>query len=154
MKIQPSRQAVNVRVRARMSNDHATSSPCRSVWPAVLVGKLPFAVGSESSLQIINRIAPFVAGAAVADLEIHDRGAGSIHQLMRDALRWKSGAHSRGELQLPRVRDQRRLALQDVDELILPAMAVKQGRFPAGMEGGQIDTKIPEPEHIAQRPLF
>ena len=46
------------------------------------MGKLPFAVGSENGLQIINRIAPFVAGGAVADLEIHDRGVGSIYQLM------------------------------------------------------------------------
>src|SRR6476659_8642774 len=110
-----------------MSNEVGSeTSPCRSVWPAVLVGKLPFAVGPENGLQIIDRIAPFVTGGAVADLEIHDRGVGSIHQLMRDALRRKSGAHSRRELQFLRVRDQRRLALQDVDELILLAVAMKQ----------------------------
>src|SRR3954452_2391799 len=121
-----------------MSNDagYATSSPCRSVWPAVLVGKLPFAVGSESGLQIINRIDPFVTGSAVGDLEIHDRSVGSIHQLMRDALGWKSGAHSGRELQLLRVRDQRRLALRDVDELILACWAMKPSRFPAGMDVG------------------
>src|SRR3954447_9132007 len=112
-----------------MSNEVGSeTSPCRSVWPAVLVGKLPFAVGSENGLQVINRIAPFVAGGAVADLEIHHRGVGSIHQLMRGALGRKSGAHSGRKLQLVIVRDQRRLALQDVDELVLPAVAMKQGR--------------------------
>ena len=51
------------------------------------------------------------------------------------------------------VGHQRRLALQDVDQLVLARMGVAQRGHGAGRQRGQVDAEIGQPEQIAERPL-
>ena len=65
----------------------------------------------------------------------------------------EAGAHAGPQRGLARVGDQRGLAGEDVDELVLPGMGVAQGGIGAGRQRGQVDAEIGQPEQIAERPL-
>jgi len=53
-----------------------------------------------------------------------------------------------------RVREEPRIAFQDVDELVLLRMRVPQRRHAARLEPGQIHAEIRKTEHIAERTLL
>lgn len=89
------------------------------------MGKLPFAVWPQRRLKIIVRITALVAAAAVADLQIQNILPSAIDQLMRHALRWKTRTHAGAERDFLNLGNQRRLALQNLDKFVLPAVPVQ-----------------------------
>jgi len=56
-----------------------------------------------------------------------------VEQLMRRALGWKARTHSWMKLDLFRLGDQYRLALQYENQFVLLAVPVQQGRLAAGI---------------------
>lgn len=66
----------------------------------------------------------------------------------------EAGAHARRQLRLPVVGAQRRMALENVDEFVLPALAVAKGRDGIRGETGQGDAEIAHAKGIAELPLF
>src|ERR1700683_3102135 len=92
------------------------------IWNATFAAELPFAVRSQYGLKIVVWIAAFVTRRAVADFEIDNIAACTIHQLMGDALRRKTRAHTRAEEGFTDVGYQRRFTMQNVDKFVLLAM--------------------------------
>ena len=80
------------------------------IWNATFAAELPFAVRSQYGLKIVVWIAAFVTRRAVADFEIDNIAACTIHQLMGDALRRKTRAHARAQDLLAGIRLQDGLA--------------------------------------------
>jgi predicted oxidoreductase len=84
------------------------------------VGELPFSVDPQDGLNIVGGIAHFVALRAIADLQNHAIAIAVILQMMCRAIGGKARHHAGVELRLAIVREQRRLAFKDVNELVLP----------------------------------
>ncbi len=97
-----------------------------SVGRVVLAGEGP-AIIRHHCLQIVFGIAALVTGRPVADLKVGGRLPGSVDEVMRAAAGGKTGAVARRKLPFALVRPQRRIAGEDVDELVLLRMAVQQG---------------------------
>jgi hypothetical protein len=84
------------------------------------VCELPFAF-DESTLQVIVGIHDGITCTAVSDLKVDDFFACAIQQLMCIAgTALESRAHADGELRFAGIGDEHRMALQYVDELVLP----------------------------------
>src|SRR5262249_58624625 len=67
--------------------------------------------------------------------------------------RGEASRHPWAEHLLSRVGDQRDLALEDVDELVLVRVPVAERRARAGLEPGQVDPEVGEAEQGADRAL-
>src|SRR5215470_15061732 len=127
---------------------------CRSgnsIGTTILMSELPFAVHTQHGLEVIVRVADHVAVRAVTYLKVDHVFLGPVDQLMRNALRRKTGTHSGGEDDFPNVGYERWFAFQNVYELILPAMLVQQRGFAAWRQSCKIYAKALETEEVAQR---
>lgn len=99
-----------------------------SVRRSVLVGEVPFAV-LEIGLDIIVRVRPLISGSSIADLEVDDDFGSVVYQVVcitRSGL--KASAHARRELSIALVSSQRRIAAEDVDELVLFGVTMAKSR--------------------------
>ena len=128
-------------LKAEKSN-HESDVPTALIRLAVLMGKDPFAVRRERRFQVVFRIAAIVALRSIADFEQDDCSIGSIDELMRDAIRRKSGAHAGAKLDLFVFCNERRFAIEDIDELILLAVPMQQSRLAIGRERREVDAEI------------
>ena len=66
----------------------------------------------------------------------------------------EAGAHAGREDRRARVRMQRGMPGQNVDELVLPRVGVAQGRAGSGRQPRQVHAEVGEAEEIAQRALL
>lgn len=99
-----------------------------SVWRAILMAELPFAI-DKVRRDIIIRINGLVVRRPVADLEIDDFLIRFIDQTVRIARAGpETGAHSGSKLRTSFIGVQRRIAGEDVDEFILLRVRMPQGR--------------------------
>ena len=69
--------------RANFRSSLASGS---SISSAIFVHELPLAVGGKQGLDIVSRVASFIARRSVTDFEIRDVAFCSIQQVMCDAL--------------------------------------------------------------------
>src|SRR5262249_14080192 len=130
-------------------------NPCfYSIGTTILMRKRPFAVRTQDGLEVVIWVVHHVAVRAVTYLKVDNVFLSPVDQLMGNAPRRKTGTHSGGEADLPSVGDERWFTLQNVYELILPAMLVQQRRFAARRQPGEIYAKALETEEVAQRSLF
>jgi len=66
----------------------------------------------------------------------------------------ESCAHTRPKQSFPRIGDQSRMPLQNIDQLVLSRMGVPDCRGPAGGKPGEINAEIGQAEQVAERTLF
>jgi hypothetical protein len=59
------------------------------------VGVHPLAVRAQQGFQVIARVTALITGGAITNLQVDNVSVSSVHQLMGNALRWKSSAHAR-----------------------------------------------------------
>src|SRR5271168_4051168 len=124
-----------------------------SVRRSVLMGHPPPAVDRDDR-EVIVGIGDRVAVGAIANLEIDDVLIGFVDQVMGVAASpLEAGARAWLQRRAAGVGDQRRLALQDVDELVLLRMRMADRGRPARFEARDVDAEIGEPERVAERPL-
>jgi len=102
----------------------------------------PFPVGTQYGLEIVGRIEALITGRTIADLEIEDVKFGPIDQVVRPSCSWKSSAHAWSEDDLAVIGDQGRLTQQYVNELVLLAVPMQEGRFSTGKKPRQVHAKI------------
>src|SRR5262245_15766940 len=104
--------------------------------------------------EIIIGIGCAVAGRAIADLEIDDVLVPVIDEMMPvPGSRLEPRAHAGLQLCLTFVRDQDRMTVDDVDELILLGMRMTERRHRPRFQGGEIHAEDGQPEEITQRAL-
>src|SRR5690242_19415815 len=112
--------------------DLAQSNFCESVRRPVLVHKLPVAVDYKR-LQVIVRVAAFVAGRSVSHFEIDNLFLGLVDQSVAVASAgFEASAHTRRESGSTLVGVQGWMSLQNVDELVLLGMSMTQRRYRLG----------------------
>src|SRR3569832_2465618 len=125
-----------------------------SVRRAVLVRELPCAV-LQLGLNIVVGIASLIARRSVAVFVFLVCLGSLVQQLMRiPRFGPKAGAHAGSELRIALVGTQHRTAFENVDELVLPAVAVPKRGNGAWREPRQVDAEIAQAEDFAQLPLF
>src|SRR5690348_16246685 len=101
-------------------------APTLLVRRAVLVREAVLAVDVRHRDVVVGVNGGF-ARRAVADLEIDDVAAGFVHEVMRVAgAGAKARAHAGRERRAALVGDERRMAFDDVDELVLLGVRVSQ----------------------------
>jgi hypothetical protein len=117
------------------------------------VRELPLAL-DEDRLDVVVGIHALVARRAVADLEVDDLLDGLVQQVVRVAAAGlEPRAHAGRKRRAALVGLERRAALQDVDELVLPRMRVAQRRLRARREPREVHAEVREAEDVAQRLL-
>src|SRR3954468_23613396 len=117
-----------------------------SVRRSVLVREPPLPV-DEHRLEIVVGIGALVSRRAIANLQVHDVLRGLVDDLMGVPVASpESRAHPRRQSRPAIVGAQRGMALQHVQELILPGMGMPQRRDGAWREARQIDAEAPQPE--------
>ena len=100
----------------------------------------PSSTSASGPATLLPIISASPCGGAVADLEQQGVAAASVDDLMavRPAGR-ESRRHAGGQQLLAAVRDEHDLALDDVDELVLPAVPVPLRGGEAGRQPHEID---------------
>src|SRR5215475_13789801 len=99
-----------------------------SVGRPVLAREDPLAPRAKCGLKIIVGIGHFINPAPVADLEISDILVGAIDEVMCRAASREAETHPGLEMLLAIVRHRHNVALENIDELILRAVAVEESR--------------------------
>jgi len=90
------------------------------VSASVLPNNLPLTVSADYELHIIVWVINVIAGATIADFEIRYISLRTVDQLVPIAYAsLEFRAHTRQKQSLPRVGDQGRFPLQDIDQLVL-----------------------------------
>ena len=84
------------------------------------------AVRAQRSLEVIARVSAFITRGAVANFQVDNIPVGSIHQLMGNALRRKSSAHTGRKRDFVDVRDESWFPLQNIDKLVLLTVPVQE----------------------------
>ena len=94
-----------------------------------------------------------IVAVARADLQIERRDRRAVDHVMAVAAVFGEGsAIARPEQRFAAVLDQRQLALQHIDELVLMAVPVALARPAAGRQCHQVDAEIGEAAGIAEAP--
>src|SRR4030088_1310329 len=145
------------------------SSPCRLCYPAFaerrkicrssLRARVGFAGFAHIALVLAVALRPHVdvgivgdlARRAAADLEIDGVAAAAVDQAMAVGdPGFPAGRVPRPQHGLAVVLDQHQLAFEHIDELILGLMPMALRGGGAGLETGQVDAELIEPDRIAQ----
>jgi len=92
---------------------------CNLIRFAIFVGKLPFAILTHDSLDIISGIAHFVALRTVTDLKNNAVPIRLVLQVMRRAACRKTRYHTGAEKRLDVFSEEGRLPFEDINELVL-----------------------------------
>jgi hypothetical protein len=85
------------------------------------------ALGAEHCLKVIVWIGNLITSAPVTDLEIAGILVGAINEVVCCAAGREPEAHAGLEVLLAIVGRKHKLALENIDKFILPAMAVEEG---------------------------
>src|SRR5512138_631454 len=133
-------QSVTDRTLYRIPGDAATTPAARapagssaarhrcSVRRPVLVREPQRPVGRAREGEVVVRVLRRVPRDTVADLEVDDVAAAAVHELVGGAAGQEARAHAGAEDRLDLVRQERRLALEDVEELLLLRVRVPERR--------------------------
>src|SRR5262249_44593995 len=97
-----------------------------SIWSPVLVHEDPFATRHQLCLNVIARIRYVIVLATVTNFKINNITHGAIHEVMCRSACVKSRAIAWPQLGFPSVCNERWLAFEDVNKLILLAVTVEQ----------------------------
>src|SRR3954471_4910101 len=90
-----------------------------SVRRAILVDEPPAAIG-QPRVEVVIRITHGIPGGAVADFDEDDIARGPVDEVMGVArTRLEACAHAGPKRRLPSIGHERRLAFEDVYELVL-----------------------------------
>ena len=108
----------------------------------VLVGVGPLAICPERGLEIINRISALISGASVSNLQINHIPVGTVYQLMSSALRREARAHAWRQDYLFELGNEGGIALQNVNELVLPAVSVEKRQLAARGQAGEVYAEV------------
>ena len=109
----------------------------------------------EIACDIIVRIDALIIRASVADFKVGDRLITGIDQTMTvSQTGLEAGTHAGLQTDLSRLSLQDWCALKDIDEFVLLAMIVPQGRHRTGRKLRQVDAKISKPKNGAKGPLL
>src|SRR6185369_10413138 len=112
------------------------------VRPAILAHKLPRSVDHQG-LQVIVRVAAFVARRSVSDFKVDNLVPGFVDQVVAVAgSRLEARTHARREPRSTFVSVKRWVPLQDVDELVLLAVGVAQCRHRGRCKPRQVQTLV------------
>src|SRR3954469_11623273 len=117
----------------------------RSIRRSVLVREPPLPV-DEHRLEIVVGIGALVSRRAIANLQVHDVFRGLVGDLMGVPVASpESRAHPRRQPRPALVGAQRGMALQHVQELILPAVRMPQRETAPGARRVRLTPKLLSP---------
>src|SRR6185437_15255694 len=143
--------AAAIFTNSRRFNIASKYGVCRraSVGAAVFVGEAHLAVDHRHG-EIVIGIDHNLARRAVADFEINHLARTAIHELVRvPAAGAETGAVAGLHRGFAGIGDQYRLALDDIDELVLLGVMMADRRHRARRQMCQIDAEILETERLA-----
>ena len=117
-----------------------------SIGSPILVSEPPFAVATHDRTNVVRRIAHFVACRAIPYLQEDHAGRCPVDELVGCAAGGKADAHPWCQRRFTFIRDQCRRAVEDVDEFILLAVTMKEGRLTPWEQRRQVYAEILEAE--------
>src|SRR5689334_23416246 len=126
---------------------------CTRIRGTVFPVEASYAIGTGFQFQIDVRIRHLIACRPVADHEEDGIFLREIQEMMAIACSsWKADAGARPNGFAAGVGHKHELALDHVNELVLPGMRVSRRRLTSGQNPNKIDAVILEPCMIAEAP--
>ena len=118
-----------------------------------LTGQIALVTGASRGIGQAIADALMQAGAKVIGTATTADGAAAIDEVVTIGIPCREAGRGAGFQDLfARIGDQHHLALDHIDEFVLPRVPVAVGRPAAGWQVHDVDTEIPKPEGVADAP--
>ena len=116
--------------------------PTDPVRAPILVGEHPLTGRIKLRTNIVGGIISGVCGRSVPNLQIQRPRIGPTPELVRPPPGWKTGTHARCQGYFTGLRHESRVPLEDINELVLPTVAMKQRGFAPGASSVRLTPKL------------